>query len=108
MCLRVWIPGMLALMSAVGAAKSACVDPVRVVISFGQLFDRFEEWVIVSKLLDAERELHVGRTAVRASVPPVVFERPFMTAGATPESGQRYSPWSVDGGTSAKVSVSRS
>src|ERR1700676_388468 len=46
-----------------------------------------DEWVIVRQLLDAERKLHIGRTAIRTFEPAVVDESPFLAAGAAAKLG---------------------
>jgi hypothetical protein len=76
---------------------------------FGQSSHRLDQRVVVSDLLDAERELYVGRAAARASVPSVVLKRSLLAAGATAKSGHRYRSEPDDGGeTSVSESVSRS
>src|SRR5258708_5300674 len=61
-------------------------------VFFGPTLQLLDEWVIVRQLLDAERKLHIGRTAIRTFEPAVVDESPFLAAGAAAKPGHAATP----------------
>src|SRR5258708_11486685 len=71
------------------SSMSVLVLPV---VFLGKPLHRLDKGVVVRQFLDAERKLHVGRTAVRTFEPAVVDESAFLAAGAAAKLGHDAIP----------------